>query len=99
MRKLWVIAVMALLITLAPSQSLNGVGLGVAVSSVSQCTPSSGAAVTLCPVTADGLYMAVGSGSFTKIPTNIVVPTLTKISCTTSAQSNSGFTASGCTIN
>lgn len=96
----WILAIFFAVVIGARSQSLNGIGMGVAVASVSQCTVASGAAVTLCPVTGDGLYLAVGSGSFAKIATGTVaVPVLTKINCGTSSQSNSGFTASSCLIN
>lgn len=99
MKNLTIVLLIVLLAVSLNSQSLNGIGMGVAVSNVSSCAPSTGAAVTLCPVTGDGLYLAVGTGSFLKISTSSTVPVFTKINCNTATQSNTGLVASNCLIN
>lgn len=107
MKNILILTLFCFLVLSLSSQTINGVGLGTSVAAVTSCVPSPGAAVTLCPVTGDGLYMSVGSGSFQKVflgtPTGTtdyqqLTNKPTTISCGVSSQSNTGFTASQCTL-
>lgn len=49
---------------------ISSPSLGIAgASAATSCTAVTGASVTLCPVPNDGLYLAVGSGAFSKVAT------------------------------
>lgn len=103
-----VLMVMIGVVFLLNAQSSPSLGI-TSATVASGCLSPSGAAVSLCTVPGDGLYVAVGSGAFQKVNSGSISTGATdysqltgkptKISCTTSSQSNSGFTASGCTIN
>ena len=86
-----------------------GVSATQSVSDPSLCKPITGALYTLCPVvggTADGLYLMAGTGAAkifnvgaqTSGDYQLLINKPTTIGCGTSSQSNTGFTASQCTI-
>lgn len=86
-----------------------GLSVGTTVATVSACQAVTGASFTICTVPGDGIYVLSGSGAPAKLFPPSQAPGVsdyrqltnrpTTISCSTSSQSNSGFTASGCSLN
>lgn len=68
MNKLLVCVVVLLAIGLWAQSSTPGIGL-TSATTASGCVAITGAAITECGVTNDGLYIAVGSGTFQKVST------------------------------
>lgn len=108
MKNLFIVVLIVVCFVFATAQTTPSLGI-TSSGTAAGCLSPTGVAVALCAVPGDGLYVAVGSGAFQKVVAGQVQPSgvtdysqltgkPTTISCSTSSQSNSGLTASGCTI-